>query len=140
MGWIIGIAIGIAIIAVVLFLLKDMSRMKRIRSEIRKAYLEDGLTYDQADKVAWYLIDMFIYMRKNKDPNMARMVMDSTMTIFNKRLYKNKAFKGRLKVKKQVEDIRDACLVSGKPVSETADLMYSTAVSSSEKYMQQNNG
>lgn len=139
MWWIIGIVI-LALLAVVLFFLKDMSRMRRIRTEIRTAYLEDGLTYDQADKVAWYCIDMFIYMRKSKDPNMARMVMDSTMTIFNKRLYKNNAFKGRLKVKKQVEDIRDACLVSGKPVSETADLMYSTAVSSSEKYMKQNNG
>jgi hypothetical protein len=136
MWWI----IGIAIIAVVLFFLKDMGRMRRIRSEIRKAYLEDGLTYEQADKVAWYLIDMFIYMRKKKDPNMAKMVMDSTMTIFNKRLYKNEAYKGRLKVKKQVEDIRDACLVFDRPVIETADLMYSSAVSSCEKYMKRKNG
>jgi len=71
---------------------------------------------------------------------MAKMVIDSTMTIFNQRLYKNKAYKGRVKVKKQVEDIRDACLVFDKPVTETADLMYSSAVSSCEKYMKQKTG
>jgi len=131
--------IGVAIIAVVLFFLKDMIRMRRIRSEIRNAYLEDGLTYAQADKVALYLLDMFIYLRKKKDPNMARMVIDSTMTIFTKRLYNNKAYKGRFKVKKQVEDIRDACLVLNKPVIETADLMYSSAVSSYEEFMKQKN-
>jgi hypothetical protein len=133
MWWI----IGIAIIAVVLFFLKDMIRIRRIRSEIRNAYLEDGLTYDQADKVAWYLIDMFIYMRRKKDPNMAKMIMNSTMTIFNRRLYKNEAYKGRSTVKKQVESIRDACLVSHKPVIEAADLMYSSFVSSFEEHMKQ---
>lgn len=139
MWWIIGIVI-IAIIAVVLFFLKDMSRMRRIRSDIRNAYLEDGLPYDQADKVAWYLIDMFIYMRKKKAPNMAKMVMDSTMTIFNQRLYKNEAYKGRSTVKKQVEGIRDACLVLDRPVIEAADLMYSSFVSSYEERMKQKNG
>jgi len=133
MWWI----IGIALIAVVLFFLKDMIRTRGIRSEIRKAYLEDGLTYDQADKVARYLVDMFTYMRKKKDPNMARMVMDSTMTIFYRRLYKNEAYKGRLKVKKQVEDIRDACLVLNRPVIEAADMMYSTVVSGYQEYMKQ---
>jgi hypothetical protein len=139
MWWVIGIVI-IAITAVVLFFLKDMSRTRRIRSEIREAYLEDGLPYDQADKVAWYLIDMFIYMRKKKDPNMAKMVIESTMTILNRRLYKNKAYKGRSRVKKQVDGIRDACLVLNRPVIEAADLMYSSFVSSYEEHMKKKNG
>jgi hypothetical protein len=91
MSWI----IAIVIIYVVLFFLKDIGRMKRMQSEIRKAYIEEGLTYDQAEKVAWYLIDMFIYMRKNKDPKLANMVMNSTMRVFRQRLYKNDAYEGR---------------------------------------------
>jgi len=136
MWWI----IGIAIIAVVLFFLKDMLRMRRMQSEIKKAYLEDGLTRDQADKVAWYLIDMFIYMRKKKDPKTAKLVMNSTMTVFNQRLYKNEAYEGRFNAKMQVEGIRDACLVFDRPVIEAADLMYSSVASSYEEYLKQNNG
>ena len=120
-----------------LFFLKDLSRMKRMQSEIRKAYLEEGLTYDQAEKVAWYLIDMFIYMRKNKDPKLANIVMNSTMTVFRQRLYKNEAYEGKIFAKMQVEGIRDACLVFDRPVIEAVDLMYSSVVSSYEKYLKQ---
>ena len=134
MGWIIAIVI---IAVVVLFFLKDTGRMKRMQSEIRTAYIEEGLTYDQANKVAWYLIDMFIYMRKNKDPKLANMVMNSTMTIFRQRLYKNDAYEGNFTAKMQVEAIRDACLVFDRPVIEAADLMYSSVVSSYEEYLKQ---
>jgi len=134
MGWIIAIVV---IIAVVLFFLKDTGRMKKIQSEIRTAYLEEGLTYDQANKVAWYLIDMFIYMRKNKDPKLANMVMNSTMTVFRQRLYKNDAYEGSFTARMQVEGIRDACLVFDRPVIEAADLMYSSVVSSYEEYLKQ---
>ena len=133
MGWI----IAIVIIVVVLFFLKDIGRMKRMQSEIRTAYIEEGLTYDQAEKVAWYLIDMFIYMRKNKDPKLANMVMNSTMTVFRQRLYKNNAYEGNFLAKMQVEGIRDACLVFDRPVIEAADLMYSSVVSSFEEYIKQ---
>jgi len=133
MGWI----IAIVIIVVVLFFLKDIGRMKRMQSEIRTAYIEEGLTYDQAEKVAWYLIDMFIYMRKNKDPKFANMVMNSTMTVFRQRLYKNNAYEGNFLAKMQVEGIRDACLVFDRPVIEAADLMYSSVVSSFEEYIKQ---
>ena len=137
MWWIIGI-ITIVVLVIFLFILKDMLRLKRMRAEIRGAFLEDGLTHGQADKVALYLIDMFIYMKKKKDPGKAQMVIDSTMTMFAMRLHKNKAYKGWSKVKKQIDDIRDACLVLNKPVTETADQLYSSAVSSSEKYMKRN--
>jgi len=133
MGWI----IAIVIIVVVLFFLKDTGRMKRMQSEIRTAYIEEGLTYDQANRVAWYLIDMFIYMRKNKDPKLANMVMNSTMTIFRQRLYKNDAYEGNFTAKMQVEAIRDACLVFDRPVIEAADLMYSSVASSYEEYLKQ---
>jgi len=46
----------VIIVAVALFFLKDISRMKRMQSETRTAYLEEGLAYDQANRVAWYLI------------------------------------------------------------------------------------
>ncbi len=136
MWWI----IAIVIIAVVLFFLKDMSRMRRMQAEVRKAYMEDGLTYDQANKVAWYLIDMFIYMRKNKDPKMANVAMNSTMTVFNQRLHKNEAYEGKFTAKIQVEGIRDACLIFDRPVIEAADLMYSSVVSSYEEYVKHKNG
>jgi hypothetical protein len=132
MGWIIAIAI-----IVVLLFLKDTGRMKRMQSEIRTAFIEEGLTYDQANKVAWYLIDMFIYMRKNKDPKLANIVMNSTMTIFRQRLYKNDAYEGNFTARMQVDGIRDACLVFDRPVIEAADLMYSSVVSSYEKYLKQ---
>jgi hypothetical protein len=135
MGWI--IAIVVIIVVVVLFFLKDTGRMKRMQSEIRTAYIEEGLTYDQANKVAWYIIDMFIYMRKNKDPKFADMVMNSTMTVFRQRLYKNDAYVGNFAAKMQVEGIRDACLVFDRPVIEAADLMYSSVVSSYEEYLKQ---
>lgn len=133
MWWI----IAIVIITVVLFFLKDTGRMKRMQSEIRTAYIEEGLTYDQANKVAWYLIDMFIYMRKNKDSKLANMVMNSTVTVFRQRLYKNNAYKGNFAAKMQVEGIRDACLVFDRPVIEAADLMYSSVVSSYKDYLKQ---
>ena len=133
MGWI----IAIVIIVVALFFLKDLGRMKRMQSEIRMAYMEEGLTYDQANKVGWYLIDMFIYMRKNKDPKLAKMVMNSTMTVFRQRLYKNDAYEGNFTAKMQVEGIRDACLIFNRPVIEAADLMYSSLVSSYKEYLKQ---
>lgn len=123
------------IILVVLFLLIDNIRMMRIQSEIRKAYIEEGLTYYQANKVAWYLIDMFIYMRKNKDPKLAKIAMNSTMTIFKQRLHKNDAYEGKLSAKIQVDAIRDACLVFNRPVIEAANLMYSSIVSSYKEYL-----
>jgi hypothetical protein len=134
MGWIIAILV---IVVVFLFFLKDTGRMKGMQSEIRTAYIEEGLTYDQANKVAWYLIDMFIYMRKNKDPKLANMVMNSTMTVFRQRLYKNNTYEGNFASKMQVEGIRDACLVLDRPVIEAADLMYSSVVSSYEEYTKQ---
>ena len=133
MWWI----IAIVIIVVVLFFLKDQGRMKRMQSEIRSAYLEEGLTYDQANKVARYLIDMFIYMRKNKDPKLAKMVMNSTMTVFRQRLYENDAYEGNFTAKMQVEGIRDACIIFNRPVIEAADLMYSSVVSSHKEYLKQ---
>jgi hypothetical protein len=127
MWWI----ITIAIIAGLLFL-KDTNRMRKIQSEIKTAYIEDGLPYDQANKVAWYLVDMFIYMRKRKDPKLAKLVMDSTMTVFRQRLYKNDAYAGISSAKMQVEGIRDACLIFDRSVIEAADLMYSSVVFSYE--------
>ena len=129
MGWI----IAIAVIIVVLFFLKDTGRMKRVRSEIRTAYIAEGLTYDRADKVALYLVNMFIYMRKNKDPKLANMVKNSTMTVFRQRLYKNDTYEGNFTARRQVEDIRDACLVFHRPVIEAADSMYSSVVSSRDE-------
>lgn len=133
MGWI----IAIAIIAVALFFLIDTGRMKRMQKEIRTAYIEEGLPYDQANKVAWYLIDMFIYMRKNKDSKLAKMVMNSTMTVYRQRLYKNDAYEGSIAAKMQVEGIRDACLIFNRPVTESADLMYSSVASSYKAYLKQ---
>ena len=132
MGWII---IIVTIVIVVLFFVKDIGRMKGMQKEIRKAYLEEGLTYDQADKVAWYLIDMFIYMRKNKDPKLAKMVMNSTMTVFRQRLYKNDAYEGSFFAKMQVDGFKDACLIFDRPIIEAAELMYSSVVSSYEEYL-----
>lgn len=118
------------IVAAVLFFLKDTGRMKRMQSEIRTAYMEEGLAYDQANKVAWYLIDMFIYMRKYRDQKLANVVMNSTMTVFKQRLYKNNAYEGNITAMMQIEGIRDACLVFNRSVTESADLMYSSVVSS----------
>jgi hypothetical protein len=123
----------ISIIAVGLILL-DLGRMKRMQSEIRTAYMEDGLSYDEANRVAWYLIEMFIYMRKKKDCKLASMVVKSTMTIFRQRLYNNQAYEGNLAAKMQKEGIRDACLIFNMPVIEAADLMYSSVVASYEAY------
>ena len=134
MWWITAIVI---IVVVVLFFLKDSGRMKKMQAEIRTAYIEEGLTYDQANKVAWYLIDMFIYMRKNKDSKLANMVMNSTMTAFRQRLYKCNAYEGNFTAKMQVEGIRDACLVFNRPIIDAADLMYSSVVSSYEEYLKQ---
>jgi hypothetical protein len=131
MWWI----IAVIILAVVLFFLKDTGRMKRMQSEIRTAYIEEGLTHEQANKVAWYLIDMFIYMRKNKDPKLANIVMNSTMTAFRQRLYKNDEYERNFAAKMQVDGIRDACLVFNRPVIEAADLVYSSVVSSYEEYI-----
>ena len=127
----------IAVIAIALFFILDTGRMKKMQSEIRTAYIEEGLPYDQANKVAWYLIDMYIYMRKNKDPKLAKMVMNSTMSVFRQRLHKNDAYEGNLAAKMQVEGIRDACLIFNRPVTESADLMYSSVVSSYEAYLKQ---
>jgi len=126
----------IAIISVALFFLLDMVRMMRIQSEIRKAYLEEGLKYDEANKVAWYLVDMFIYMRKKKDSKLANMVMKSTMTVFRQRLYKNEGYEGNFSARMQIEAIRDACLIFNRPVIEAADLMYSSVVASYEASLQ----
>jgi hypothetical protein len=126
----------IVIISVALFYLLDTVRMKRIQSEIRTAYIEEGLTYDEANKVAWYLMDMFIYMRKKKNPKLANMVMKSTMTVFRQRLYKNEAYEGNFSARMQIEGIRDACLIFNRPIVEAADLMYSSVVSSYETSLQ----
>jgi len=126
--------VAIAIIAIALFFLLDTGRMKRMQSEIRAAYLEDALPYDEANKVAWYLMDMFIYMRKKKDRKLANMVMKSTMTVFRQRLYNNQAYEGNFAARMQMEGIRDACLVINRPVIEAADLMYSSVVASYEGY------
>jgi len=131
MGWIIAIAI---IFAVLFFL--NTGRMKRMQSAVRAAYLEEGLSYAEADRVAWYLIDVFIYMRNNKDPKLAKVVVNSTMTIFRQRLYNNEAYEGKFAAKMQVDGIRDAYLVVNRPVAETADLIYSSVVSSYENYLQ----
>ena len=66
---------------------------------------------------------------------MAKMVMNSTMTVFRQRLYKNASYEGNFTAKMQVDGIRDACLVFDRPVIEAADLMYSSVVSSYEKYL-----
>jgi hypothetical protein len=110
--------------------------MKRIQSEIRTAYIEEGLTYDEANKVAWYLMDMFIYMRKKKNPKLANMVMKSTMTVFRQRLYKNETYEGNFSARMQIEGIRDACLIFNRPIIEAADLMYSSVVASYEASLQ----
>lgn len=133
MGWI----VAIAIIAVLLFFLLDTGRMKRMQSEIRTAYIEKGLSYDEANKVAWYLIDMFIHMRKKKNTKLAKMVMNSTMTVFRQRLYNNEAYEGNTTARMQMEGIRDACLIFDRPVSEAADLMYSSVVASYEAHLKQ---
>jgi hypothetical protein len=78
---------------------------------------------------------MFIYMRKNKDPKLANMVMNSTMTVFRQRLFKNDTYEGNFTARMQVDGIRDACLVFHRPVIEAADLMYSSVVSSHEEYL-----
>ena len=135
MMWIIVIAL-IATMVALLFLI-DTGRMKRMQAEIRTAYIEDGLPYNEANKVAWYLIDMFIYMRKNKDPNWVKIVMNSTMTVFRQRLYKNDTYEGKFTARMQIEGIRDACLIFDRPVIEAADLMYSSVVSSHEEYLKQ---
>ena len=57
MIWII---VTVLIALVVLFFLFDTGRMKRMQAEIRKACIEEGLSYDEANKVAWYLVDIFI--------------------------------------------------------------------------------
>jgi len=126
--------IAITITAIVLFLLFDTGRMRRMQSEIRTAYLEDGLSYDEANKVAWYLMDMFIYMRKMKDSKLASMAMNSTMTVFRQRLYNNQAYGGKFAARMQMEGIRDACLVFNRPVIEAAELMYSSVVASYEEF------
>ena len=136
MVWMIAIVLMIMVV-VVFFFLVDTGRMKRMQSEIRTAYIEEGLPYDKANKVAWYLIDMFIYMRKNKDPKLAKMVMNSTMTVFRQRLYKNYAYDGNFTARMQVEGVRDACLIFNRPVIEAADLIYSSVVSSYEAYLKQ---
>ncbi len=128
----------IAIIAVGLFLL-DQSRMWRMQSEIRAAYMEEGLSYDEANKVAWYLIDMFIYIRKKKDHNLARMVVKSTMTVFRQRFYNNQAYAGNISARMQMEGIKDACLIFNRPAVEAADLMYSSVVASYETYSKRKN-
>ncbi len=125
MGWII---IVVIILSVVLFFLKNTGQMKRMQSEIRTAYIEEGLTYEQANKVAWYLIDMFIYMRNKKDPKLAKIVMNSTMTVFRQRLYNKDAYENNFFAKMQVDAIRDACLIYNRPVIESADLVYSSLV------------
>jgi len=127
MLWIVAI-----IIALALFFLLEKRRMKRMQSDIRTAYLEEGLSYDEANKVAWYLMDMFIYMRKKKDPKLADMLMKSTMTVFGQRLYNNRAYEGNFVARMQMEGIRDACLVLNRPIIEAADLMYSSVVASYE--------
>lgn len=129
--------IAIVIIIVALFLLKDTGRMKGMQSEIRTAYIDQGLTHEEADKVAWYLIDMFIYMKKHKNSKLANIVMDSTMTVFRQRLYENSAYAGIFSAKMQVEGIRDACLVFNRPVIEAADLIYTSVVASYENYLKQ---
>ena len=134
MIWIIVIVL---IALVVLFFLIDTGRMKSIQAEIRTAYIEEGLSYDEANKVAWYLVDIFIYMRKNKNPKLAKMVMNSTMTIFRQRLYKNDTYEGNYTARMQIDGIRDACLIFDRPVIEAADLMYSSVVSSYEEYLKQ---
>jgi hypothetical protein len=134
MIWIIVIVL---IALVVLFFLFDTGRMRRMQSEIRTAYIEEGLSYDEANKVAWYLVDIFIYMRKNKNPKLAKMVMNSTMTIFRQRLYKNDTYEGNYTARMQIDGIRDACLIFDRPVIEAADLMYSSVVSSYEEYLKQ---
>jgi DNA-binding transcriptional regulator of glucitol operon len=130
--------IALVIIAIALFFLLNTVRMKRMQSEIRTAYMEDGLTYDEANKVGWYLIDMFIYMRKKKNPKLAKIVMNSTMTVFKQRLYKNEAYEGNFLARMQYEGIRDACLIINRPIIEAADLMYSSVVASYEAAMKAN--
>ena len=129
--------VAIAIIVGSLFFLFDNRRMRKMQSEIRTAYIEEGLSYDEANKVAWYLIDMFIYMRKKKDPKLAKMVMKSTMTVFSQRLYNNETYEGNITARMQMEGIRDACLILNRPVIEAADLMYSSVVASHEAYLKQ---
>ena len=118
--------------AAVLFFVLDTGRMKRIHSEIRAAYIDEGLEYDEADKVAWYLVDMFIYMRKHKNSRMAKIVMTSMMTVVRQRLYSNEAYAGHFAAKMQMEGIRDACLLYNRPVFQSADLVYDSVVASYE--------
>ncbi len=132
MVWII-----LVIAVIVLFFLKDTGRMKRMQSEIRAAYTDQGLTYDDAEKVGWYLIDIFIYMRKNKNPKLAKIVMNSTMTIYRQRLYDNSSYAGQLSAQIQVDGIRDARLIFNRPVNEAADLIYTSVVASYEDYLKQ---
>ena len=65
------------------------------------------------------------------------MVMNSTMTIFRQRLYKNDTYEGNYTARMQIDGIRDACLIFERPVIEAADLMYSSVVASFEEYLKQ---
>jgi hypothetical protein len=80
---------------------------------------------------------MFIYMRKKKNPKLADMVMKSTMTVFRQRLHSNESYAGHFTARMQVDGIRDACLILNRPVTEAADLMYSSVVASYEEYIKQ---
>lgn len=125
MGWIITIIIIVAIV-----LLRNTGRMRRMQSVIRNAYIDQGLTYDEAEKVAWYLIDIFIYMRNKKDPKLANIVVNSTMNIYKQRLYDNSSYPDQFSARMQSDGIRDACLIFDRPVNEAADLIYASVVAS----------
>ncbi|HET7025418.1 MAG TPA: hypothetical protein VFI39_09465 [Gemmatimonadales bacterium] len=130
MSWILLLALG----AGALFLF-NTTRMRRIHSAIRAAYIEDGLSFDDADKVAWYLVDMFIYMRNKKDPKLANVVMTSTMTMFRQRLYNVDGYPGKFAARMQVDGIRDACLAVNRPAPESADLVYDAVVAGYEAHI-----
>ena len=112
----------------------DYEGLEGVHQEIRDAYIADGLPSDAAERIASYLVEMFSHMREHKDPQLANIVLTSTMTVFRQRLYNDEAYAGRFAARLQMDGIRDACLVYDAPVAESADIMYAAVVAGYEAY------
>lgn len=92
-------------------------KMTKMASQIRDAYLSVGMPYEPADKIAWYMIDIIIYIRKKKAFKQRRLVsafIDKVMAIYIQRSHDNDIF----------TITANACLIHNSPVADTAELLW----------------